>query len=249
MPDALSTTFTTRRSPAAYVLGISGGSASGKSTLAAELAGRLVSFGPLVLNQDAYFHDWSALPPAEREERMTANHPDAVHWPALVEHVARLREGDTVQTVVPGTRAAARGKKNETEAAGTLLGPTRLLIVEGHLIFGEPVLRSLLDLKLFLDVPADERVLRRMVRDTVERGGDLARAVAWYRRDVLLNSRLYTEPTRQFADLILPWTEAREPVIDLLAAGIRAQVEALKDPKHHGGTEGRRDTEEGDPRE
>jgi len=205
--------------PRGCVVGISGGSASGKSTLAAALATRLVAFRPVVLNQDAYFHDWSGLPPAERAARMTANHPDAVRWPALVEHVRRLREGDAVQTPVPGTRAAARGDR------AAALGPTRLLIVEGHLIFGEPALRPLLDLKLFLDVPPDERVLRRMFREAVERGGDLERAIAWYRRDVLPHYRLYTEPTRQFADLILPWTEAREEVIDLLAAGIRARLE------------------------
>jgi len=202
----------------AFVVGISGGSASGKSTLAAALAARLAPLGPLVLNQDTYFRDWSALPPAEREARMTANHPDAVLWPELVAHVQQLRQGIAVRRPVPGTRGAARG-----DAEG-FIGPTALLIVEGHLIFGEPSLRSLLDLKLFLDVPPDERVLRRMFREAIERGGDLERAIAWYRHDVLPHYRLHTEPTRQFADLILPWTEAREEVIDLLAAGIQAQV-------------------------
>jgi uridine kinase len=205
-------------SPRGYGVGISGGSASGKSTLAVALAQRLAAFEPVVLNQDAYFHDWSGLPPAERQARMTANHPDAVRWPDLVEHVRQLREGRAVQIPVPGTRAAVRG---DLPAA---LGPTRLLIVEGHLIFGEPALRPLLDLKLFLDVPPDERVLRRMFREAVERGGDLERAIAWYRHDVLPHYRLHTEPTRQFADLVLPWTEAREEIIDLIAAGIRARL-------------------------
>jgi uridine kinase len=207
-------------SPGAFVVGISGGSASGKSTLAAALAARLSSAGPIVLNQDAYFRDWSALPPAEREARMTANHPEAVLWPELVAHVAQLRQGVAVHTPVPGTRAAARGDKEAP------LGPARLLIVEGHLIFGEPTLRPLLDLKLFLDVPPDERVLRRMFREAIERGGDLERAIAWYRHDVLPHYRLHTEPTRQFADLILPWTEARENIIDLLASGILARVDS-----------------------
>jgi uridine kinase len=203
-----------------YVVGISGGSAAGKSTLSAALASRLAEFAPVVLNQDAYFHDWSALPAGEREARMTANHPDAVRWPALLEHVALLRDGEAVPVPVKGTRAAARGD------GPAQVGPTRLLIVEGHLVFGEPALRALFDLKLFLDVPPDERVLRRMYREAVERGGSLERAIAWYRRDVLPNYRLYTEPMRQFADLVLPWTEAREEVIDLIAAGIRARLVA-----------------------
>jgi uridine kinase len=201
-------------------VGISGGSAAGKSTMSAALAARLAGFDPVVLNQDAYFHDWTALPPAEREARMTANHPDAVRWPALLEHVARLREGAGVPVPVKGTRAAARGD------GPAQVGPTRLLIVEGHLVFSEPALRALFDLKLFLDVPPDERVLRRMYREAVERGGDLERAIAWYRHDVLPNYRLYTEPMRQFADLVLPWTEAREEIIDLIAAGICARLEA-----------------------
>src|SRR5436190_1946833 len=223
----------------AYVVGISGGSASGKSTLAAALAARLASAAPIVLNQDAYFRDWSALPPEEREARMTANHPSAVLWPELVAHVTQLRHGVAVRTPVPGTRASARGD------AETPVGPTRLLIVEGHLIFGEPSLRPLLDLKLFLDVPPDERVLRRMFREAVERGGSLERAIAWYRHDVLPHYRLHTEPTRQFADLILPWTEAREEAIDLLAAGILARVgasaravESTKDTKDTKGNQG-----------
>jgi uridine kinase len=217
------------------VVGISGGSASGKSTLAAALASRLAAFGPAVLNQDAYFHDWSALPPAEREARMTANHPDAVRWQELVEHVRRLREGEPVQLPVLGTRAAARGDPPSA------LGPTALVIVEGHLIFGEPALRALLDLKLFLDVPPDERVLRRMFREAIERGGNLERAIAWYRHDVLPHYRLHTEPTRQFADLVLPWTEPREAVIDLLAAGIRSRLGESADndqPQRHKGHEG-----------
>jgi uridine kinase len=214
-----------------YVVGLSGGSASGKSTLAAELAKRLEAFRPVVLNQDRYFHDWSELPPEEREARMTANHPDAVRWPPLVEHVARLRNGEAVDSLVPGTRSARQGPGQ------IVLGPTRLLIVEGHLIFGEPALRALFDLKLFLDVPPDERILRRMYREAVERGGDLARAIAWYRRDVLPNYRLHTEPTRQFADLILPWTEAREAIIDLIAAGVRARLEEGLNHRDTEGTE------------
>src|SRR5260370_6892209 len=113
------------RSPGAYVLGISGGSASGKSTLAAALADRLAEVDPVVLNQDAYFRDWSALPPAEREAKMTANHPEAVLWTELVQRVARLPQGVAVLTPVPGTRPAAPGH------GAALLGPAPLRVPEG----------------------------------------------------------------------------------------------------------------------
>src|SRR5207248_2609752 len=113
-----------------------------------------------------YFRDWSELPPEEREEANTANRHDAVRWPALVEHVRLLRAGQPAPDPVEGTRAHARGD------APTQLSATHLVLAEGHLILWNEELRSLMDLKLFLDVPVDERVLRRVTRD-VQRGGNL----------------------------------------------------------------------------
>ncbi len=199
-------------------LGIMGGSASGKTTFASALAEQLTEFSPVVLNQDSYFRDWSEYSETERERVITANHPDAVLWDALIADIKKLRDGDVIYTPTPGTRAAQRSTEK------TSVQPSKVVIVEGHLIFWSEELRDLMDIKLFLDVDAHERVLRRMLRDVAQRGGDLEWAINWYRRDVLPNFPVYTEPCKQYADLIIPFQDENPVALRTLVAGIRARI-------------------------
>jgi uridine kinase len=201
------------------VVGICGGSASGKTTLALELREALQDLDPLILHQDRYFRDWSDVPPEEREAARTANRPDAVAWPILIEHLRLLREGKAAPAPPPGTRAHARG-----DASGPV-SASHLVIAEGHMLLWNEELRKLMDLKLFLDVPVDERVLRRVTRD-FQRGGNLDRVVAWYRRDVLPNYPVYTETCRNFADLVIPFARPNPAAVGAIVAAIRALVEA-----------------------
>lgn len=203
-------------------VGIMGGSASGKTTFASALAEHLSEFSPVVLNQDSYFRDWSEYSEAERERVITANHPDAVLWDALITDIKKLRERNVIETPPPGTRAAQR---NDEKAS---VQPSEVVIVEGHLIFWSEDLRDLMDIKLFLDVDAHERVLRRMLRDVAQRGGDLEWAINWYRRDVLPNFPVYTEPCKQYADLIIPFQDENPVALHTLVAGIRDQIESRK---------------------
>ncbi|MCY3552645.1 MAG: uridine kinase [Candidatus Poribacteria bacterium] len=203
-------------------VGIMGGSASGKTTFASALAEQLSEFSPVVLNQDSYFRDWSEYSEAERERVITANHPDAVLWDALITDIKKLRERNVIETPTPGTRAAQR---NDEKAS---VQPSEVVIVEGHLIFWSEDLRDLMDIKLFLDVDAHERVLRRMLRDVAQRGGDLEWAINWYRRDVLPNFPVYTEPCKQYADLIIPFQDENPVALYTLVAGIRDQIESRK---------------------
>jgi uridine kinase len=195
---------------------ISGGTSAGKTTLARALVEELQDLQPVLLHQDAYFRDWSHLPEEEREAKITANHPDAVLWEELVAQVRRLRERQAVEEPVPGTRAAKRAD------AARRIEPSELVLVEGHLLLCHDELRSLMDLKLFLEVPGEERLLRRVRRDVVERSGDLEWVIGWLRRDVLPNHPVHTEPTRQHADLIVPYTRHNPLALRMLAAGIRA---------------------------
>ncbi len=199
-------------------VGIMGGSASGKTTFASALAEQLTEFSPVVLNQDSYFRDWSEYSEAERERVITANHPDAVLWDALITDIKKLRDGDAIDTPTPGTRAAQRGDEKAS------VQPSKIVIVEGHLIFWSEDLRDLMDIKLFLDVDAHERVLRRMLRDVAQRGGDLEWAINWYRRDVIPNFPVYTEPCKQYADLIIPFQDENPVALRTLIAGIRARI-------------------------
>ena len=153
----------------------------------------------------------------ERESKRTANHPRAVLWKHLIAHVKCLREGQAIEIPPPGTRAFRRGDDPQK------IVPEKLVIVEGHLIFSQEALRSLLDLKLFLDVDTHERVLRRMLRNTSS-GMSLKDAVAWYRRDVIPNYRVYTEPTRAYADLIVPFEGDVQVAVDVLANGVRSMI-------------------------
>ena len=199
-------------------VGIMGGSASGKTTFASALAEQLTEFSPVVLNQDSYFRDWSEYSDAEREHVITANHPDAVLWDALIADIKKLRNGDAINTPTPGTRAAQRDKEK------TSVEPSQVVIVEGHLIFWSEDLRDLMDIKLFLDVDAHERVLRRMLRDVAQRGGDLEWAINWYRRDVIPNFPVYTEPCKQYADLIIPFQDENPVALHTLVASIRTRI-------------------------
>ena len=199
-------------------VGISGGSASGKTTLAAALAEALKEFSPVILHQDYYFRDWSEYPPEEREKVITANHPDAVRWEALLGHIRQLTARQPIETPPEGTRAFARGDAPAT------IQPSDLIIVEGHLILWDAALRNLMDVKLFVDVEPHERVLRRLLRDVAQRGGDLEGAVAWYRRDVIPNFPIYTEPCKAYADIVVPFLDKNPVALQTLVAGLRDRI-------------------------
>ena len=199
-------------------VGIMGGSASGKTTFATALAEQLAEFCPITLHQDSYFRDWSEYPPEDREKVVTANHPDAVRWDVLIADVEKLRSRKPIETPTPGTRAAQRGDKKK------IIESSDVVIVEGHLIFWNEQLRELIDIKIFLDVDAHERVLRRMLRDVGTRSGSLESAISWYRRDVLPNFPIYTEPCKKYADLIIPFLNDNPVALHTVAAGIRAQL-------------------------
>jgi uridine kinase len=197
------------------IVGISGGSAAGKTTFAAALTAALSPHMPVVLNQDRYFRDWEDLPAAEREAVRTSNHPRAVCWSKLVSQVERLLVRQTIEEPVAGTAAKCRGDESLHISAADIV------LIEGHLIFGHQPLCTLMDLKIYLDVDTHERVLRRMLRDT-KNGTDLETVVAWYRRDVTPNFPQHTEPTRRHADLVIPYDQHNETSLKVVAAGIES---------------------------
>ncbi|MCE2395836.1 AAA family ATPase [Candidatus Poribacteria bacterium] len=199
-------------------VGISGGSASGKTTLAKTLAEGLKEFSPVILHQDYYFKDWLEYPPEEREKVITANHPAAVRWEALLGHIRQLIARQPIETPPEGTRSFARGDAPAT------IQPSDLIIVEGHLILWEAALRDLMDVKLFVDVEPHERVLRRLLRDVAQRSGDLEGAVAWYRRDVIPNFSVYTEPCKAYADIVVPFVDENPVALQTLVAGLQDRI-------------------------
>ena len=204
-------------------VGITGGTASGKSRFALALRDELVDLRVAVLHQDHYIRDWEALGAEEAERQRTANSPPAVLWEPLIDHVQGLKAGGSITYPVLGTRSSRR------RIAPTTVGPVDVLLVEGHMIFWDERLRDMMDLRLFMEVDADERMLRRVLRDTTERGMSSVEAVAaWYRRDVSPNYHRYTEPARRQAHLVVPYGFDNVVAADVVAAGIRSLKSATR---------------------
>ena len=208
-----------------YTIGITGGSASGKTTLARALAVSLQEYNPVILSQDRYFRDWSSYPPEERDQVRTANRAEAILWAAYMEAAHKIRAGEPIQEPAPGTRAAQR------EAESFTIQPGQVLILEGLFVLWSEELRTLLDLAIYVEVEESERILRRLVRDLHSRGGDLERAVAWLRRDVLPNFPIFTGATKRYADLIVSNLQPESRTVQIIAQGIRSILESQDEPK------------------
>jgi uridine kinase len=194
------------------LVGITGGSASGKSRIARALVESLSHHDCAVINQDNFFRDWTG-----REELRTANRPDSVLWPAFADAMDAIAAGRGATLPAPGTRSAARGMEQWTVA------PRDLLVVEGLFALWDDELRARYDLTVYVDAADDERALRRMNRDVAERGANLAGGTEWYRHDVLNSFPRYTAPFRLLADIVIPNASvANEP------RGVRALVAAVQ---------------------
>lgn len=179
----------------AIIIGIAGGSGSGKTTLTRHLKEH---FGPhvTVIGHDSYYKRQEGK---TYEERALQNydHPSAFDTDLLIEHLRELREGRSIQCPV-----YSYVDHNRTDQTVEIV-PTKVLIVEGILIFQDPELRELLDIKIFVETDADERILRRALRDVEERGRTLRSVVDQYLTTVKPMHEQYVEPSRKYADIIV----------------------------------------------
>lgn len=178
-----------------YIIGIAGGSGSGKTTFTNRL---LKEFGDnvSVLYQDNYYKSTDHLR-AEERVHLNYDHPDAIDQALLVEHIRRLSVGSSVSS--PVYDFTTHNRSSDV----IHIEPTRVLLVEGILIFYEPLLRNLFDLKIYVEADADERFLRRALRDMTERGRSLPDIAEQYLSTVKPMHMQYVEPTKNFADIII----------------------------------------------
>lgn len=178
-----------------YIIGVVGGSGSGKSTFIDRLKEH---FGDsiAVVHHDNYYRRQDNVP-FEQRVKVNYDHPDSLETDLLVQHLGELKDGHAIECPVYDFSLHNRSDKTVT------IEPKAVIIVEGILLFADDRLRDLCDIKIFVDADADERILRRVVRDVEERGRDLRGVIAQYLETVKPMHYLYVEPTRALADIVI----------------------------------------------
>ena len=193
------------------VLGVAGGSGSGKTTVVREVVHRLRPDRVAVIHHDAYYRDFSHLP-ADTRAGINFDHPSSLETDLLVRHLQGLLAGHQIQ--VPLYDFTTHTRRPETQT----VAPTDVLIVDGILVLAEPDLRPLLDIKVFVDTDADVRFIRRLERDMQERGRSLDSVVRQYQDTVKPMHLDFVEPSRRYADVIIPEGGSNRVAIDMVVA-------------------------------
>ncbi len=199
------------------IIGICGGTGSGKTTIADRIISALSPDSVLVLQQDHYYKDFPNLP-LERRARQNFDHPDSFDTPLLIEHVRQLKAGQAVDRPIYDFTRHARGSST------VRLNPSLAIILEGILIFENKALRELMDVKIFVDTDADLRFIRRLKRDIRERGRTVESVVEQYLASVRPMHMEFIEPSKRYADVIIPEGGHNEVGIDLVTQKIRSLV-------------------------
>jgi uridine kinase len=202
-------------SSARVVIGVAGGSGSGKTTVVRRIVDSLGPDDVTVLDHDRYYRDRNDL---RLEERAALNydHPDALETDLMVRHVTELRAGRTIEAPVYDFARHAR------QASTEMLVPRRAIIVEGILIFTDPALRNLMDVKVFVDADDDTRFIRRLQRDLAERGRTVGSVIDQYLGTVKPMHLDFVEPSKRYADVIIPLGGHNAVAIDMLLTLIRS---------------------------
>lgn len=199
------------------IIGIAGGSGSGKTTVVKKIISLLPKDSVSILYQDAYYYDNGHLSPEERA-RINFDHPSAIEFSLLNEHLDRLLRGESVPMPIYSYVTCSRAKETIT------VQPRKVIIVEGILIFTDPELRSRLNVKVFVDAAPDDRLMRIIQRDMIERGRSLQQAIDHYAQFVKPMHEQFIEPTKRFADIIVPQGGENQVAINILTAQIKEKL-------------------------
>ena len=203
---------------ATLVIGICGGTGSGKTTLTERLRTALSPRKVVVLEQDHYYKDLRNLPPRDRARR-NYDHPDSVDMALMIENVRNLRAGR------PINRPTYDFVHHQRETRLLRVRPRAAVIIEGILVFQNKALRDLMDIKVFVDADPDLRFIRRLLRDVRERGRTLDSVVEQYLATVRPMHAEFIEPARHYADVVIPEGGQNQAAIDLLIQMIRSRME------------------------
>ena len=203
------------------LIGIAGGSGSGKTTVVRKLMEALPEDSISVVSQDAYYWDNGSLSPEAKKE-INFDHPDAIEWDLLVKHLDMLKEGKTIPMPIYTYVTCARSQEVIP------VKPTEVVIVEGILIMTCPELVKRLDIKIFVDTDGDDRLMRIIRRDIEERGRTVSDVLRHYETFVKPMHNQFIEPTKRLADIIIPQGGSNQVAIDIMASRIRMQLNQMK---------------------
>lgn len=193
------------------VIGIAGGSGSGKTTVANEILNKVGVHQIAFLPHDAYYRELGHLPQTQREQ-VNFDHPNSMETELLIEHIKTLLDGHSIEMpVYDFTTHSRTGKSIHVD-------PKNIIMVEGILIFAEPVLRDLFDVKIFVDTDADIRFMRRLERDIAERGRTVSSVIKQYQATVRPMHLEFVEPSKRYADVIIPEGGRNWVALDMVIA-------------------------------
>ena len=203
------------------IIGIAGGSGSGKTTVVRALTEQLKE-KVVVIPQDSYYKDSSHLPMEERQ-RVNFDHPDSIDFDLLIKHLKELKKGHSVEQPVYSYITCSR---SSTETV--TVHPAEVIIVEGILIFCCAELRKQMDIKIFVDADDDDRLMRVMARDILERGKTVETVIQRYSRTVKPMFLQFIEPSKRYADVIIPQGGHNKVAIDVIAATIEKSLNSAR---------------------
>jgi uridine kinase len=205
-----------RRAPSGrpVVIGVSGGTGSGKTTVAKQVAYSLQEESVVILHHDSYYRDHSDLPRSERAQ-LNYDHPQAFDTPLLIRHLAQLLKGRAIQKPIYDFTAHRRSKRTEPVKSA------HVILVEGILVLEDETLREMMDIRIYVEADDDERFIRRLRRDIAERGRTVESAIQQYLDTVKPMHLEFVAPSKRYADLIIPGGGYNTIAIDLLATKIR----------------------------
>ena len=199
------------------IIGIAGGSGSGKTTVVKRIAKALPPHCVAVVPLDSYYNDTTDLTPEERKQ-INFDHPDAFDWKLLTEHIRMLKEGKAVEQ--PTYSYIESNRQKET----VHVEPKPVIIIEGIMALHYKKLRDMMDLKIFVDTDDDVRLIRNIRRDVVERGRTVDMVLDRYEKVLKPMHEQFIEPTKKFADLIIPWGGDNRTGIHILKTYIQGIV-------------------------
>ena len=200
-----------------FTLGIAGGSGSGKSTVVERLLALDLGRHVAHLPHDHYYKNRSEMPEAVAAEN-NWDHPDALDTALYLKHIDQLKSGKPIAR--PSYDFGTHSRVETT----TLVEPKPILLLEGILLFHVPGLRDRIDLRAYVETPADLRILRRALRDVTERNRTMANVVAQYESTVRPMHFIFVEPSKSFAHIVVPWEHHNDTAVSLLAAKLREHV-------------------------